>query len=528
MGADDLSHAPTFEVALPRITRRAPAPRVLCYVNHFYGPSAGFAGKSTSQTPQARKAIVERCLASVREAIPQAEIRVCGVPGRSLIPVDVPFAGLEDPRQLVYASLNRMADEVDRYDWFINLEDDIELRPQAWKNAQEFEPGSLPNECLLPNRLELREGRALCVDLLAMPGWTTQQQTFKDRTFRVALNPHSALLMLSRAKLRYALRHVDRSYRGPVIGGLMASAYAHFHRPLSLYRCFDDPEFHSVVHLDHWAGPAPEGSTLLFSAVLSASRAQNLEHVVRELRQLPQIGEILVWNDDPERRLDLPGAMVFEGPRGFAGLPRYCLVPLARFDNLWLQDDSVLIRPRQFGALLAAYARDPSRIYGCRGHNLRDGSYLAADAWGEVDVVDGQAMMFHRSLFQHRFPTLASAPVPDEDIAFSLSCRRRHVAVNLGPLEELAPAPQPRDPQATVDRVLSGLRAHPPADDLLAAGAARVDALTAELESIGRELERCRAESARWAGSVTFRAAAAVKRLPLVYRAYLRLKALIR
>jgi hypothetical protein len=32
----------------------------------------------------------------------------------------------------------------------------------------------------------------------------------------------------------------------------MESALAHFHSPFSLYRAYDDPEFHHVVHLDRW------------------------------------------------------------------------------------------------------------------------------------------------------------------------------------------------------------------------------------------------------------------------------------
>ena len=531
MAADDHEHAPLHDSPQAWTDAPAPrAPRVLCYVNHFYGASAGFSGKSTSQAPEARRAIVERCLASVRAAIPQAEIRLCGVPGRSLLPIDLPFAGLEDPRQLVYASLNRMADEVDGYDWFLNLEDDIELPARAWHNAQQFERDSLPNECLLPNRLELRDGEAHCVDLEAIPGWTTQERTFQGRTFRVALNPHSALLLLSKAQLRYALRHVDRSYRGPVIGGLMASAYAHFHKPLALYRCFDDPAFHAVVHLDHWAGPAPEGSALRFSAVLlSWKRAHNLPLLVRELRQIPQIGEVLVWNNNPAQRLDLPGATVIEAPRNFTCLPRYCLVPLARFDHIWFQDDDLLIRPRQFAALLAAYAKDPSRIYGCRGRNLREGKYVFADAYGEVDIVLGQTMMFHRRLLREAFAALGELPPPtmDDDIAFSLSCRRRHLAVNVEPIEDLGMSDgaalhlQPQHGakrQAAVDRYRAWAAAQRPPQESPPAQLAALQAENALLKDAQERL----------VNSATFRAAGALKRLPLLYPAYLRAARLLR
>lgn len=530
MGAYDHGLAPQPEASLDGHDAPAVrAPRVLCHVNHFFGASPGFIGKSTSQDPEARRRVVERCLAALRAAIPQADIRVCGVPGRALVPLDEEFH-LEDPRLLVYESLNRMADRLGNYDWFVNLEDDIELRPGAWRNALDFEEGSLSNECLLPNRMEQRGTGEQCIDVQAIPGWTQHERRFLGRTFRVAVNPHSGILMLSREKLAFALRHVDRSFRGHVIGGPMASAFAHFHRPLVLYRCFDDPVFHSVLHLDPYGGPLAGGGELPFTAVLlSWKRAHNLPAIVRRLRETEQVREILVWNNDPARRLDLPGAEVVQAPRNFMCFARYALAPLARHDNIWFQDDDLLLRPHQFGALLAGYAKEPSRIVGCRGRNLRDGRYLAEDAYGEVDIVLGQAMMFHRSLLKHAFATLGTLPPPtvEDDIAFSLSLRRKHLAVNVEPFEDLGMgdgAALHRQPehylkrQAAVEKYLAQLGPLPdergPGERLCAA----------ELE-----LEQLRGAHRQLATSATVRLAEALKRLPLVYPAYLKgKKALLR
>ena len=134
-----------------------------------------------------------------------------------------------------------------------------------------------------------------------MPGWTTQERKFRGRVFRVAVNPNSALLLLSRRKFAYALKYVDRAYRGIFIGGMMASAYAHFHKPLSLYRAFDQPDFHAVVHQDEWSGGAP-GTHLSFTALVSSKPGRpQLQDIVDELRAVPQVREILVRNGDPSR-----------------------------------------------------------------------------------------------------------------------------------------------------------------------------------------------------------------------------------
>lgn len=522
MGADDLKGPLPVELPQP-FDCAARAPRVLCYVNHFFGASTAFTGRSTTARPEARRAVVERCLASIRSAIPQAEIRICGVPGKSLLPIDLAF-DLEDPRHLVYASLDRMADQLEDYDWFVNLEDDIELRGETFRNAVEFERQSLPNECLLPNRMEERHAGLQCVDLQAIPGWSQQERRFLGRSFRVAVNPHSAILMLSQGQLRHALRHVDRKFRGYVIGGPMASAYAHFHRPLALYRCFDEPAFHSVLHLDPYAGPLPDGGELEFTAVLlSWKRAHNLPAIVRRLRESEQVREILVWNNDPSVKLEVPGAAVIQAPRNFMCFARYALAPLARHDNLWFQDDDVLLLPAQFGTLASHYARDRSRIVGCRGRAIRDGRYVFEDVYGEVDVVLGQTMMFHRSLLRHAFDALGTLPPPlEDDIAFSLSCRRKHLAVNLEPIEDLGmcdAAALHRRPdhatrrQAAVERYRAHLAAHPSPDET-----------SRRLQETERALAEVRARYAELAGSATVRAANEVKRWPLLYPAYLRAK----
>ena len=53
-------------------------------------------------------------------------------------------------------------------------------------------------------------------------------------------------------------------------------------------------------------------------------------------------------------------------------------------------------------------------------------------------------------------------------------------------------------------------------------------AMQEELESVQRELAGLRGEHHRLASSATMQLAEAVKRLPLVYSAYLKLKALLR
>lgn len=236
--------------------------KVLCYVNHYFGPPVGFEGRSTDADDAHRRAIIATCLDGLR-SLPGVEVKVCGIEGNALETIDIDFSQVRDnPRLLVYESLAHMVARADDYDYVINIEDDILLPPQTFANVVEFDKVSLIDEILHPNRVEEDEtGRRFCVDLEAMPGWTYHRRTYRGREIRVAWNPHSAVLILSRDKLRYALQYIDVGYRGRFLTYEMDSALAYYLSPFSLYRPYEDLEFHTVTHLDRWAGSRARATT---------------------------------------------------------------------------------------------------------------------------------------------------------------------------------------------------------------------------------------------------------------------------
>jgi ABC-type polysaccharide/polyol phosphate transport system ATPase subunit len=229
---------------------------ILCFVNHL-PPELGIVNsRSQSQGISVRKAHVESALAQLRK-LGNVDIKVCGFRGSSLIPVDVDCSYLEDRSNFTFESLKRMSEYVGKYDYYINVEDDIFIPEDTLSAVIEFDKSALLNECLHPNRVEIREDVAHCVDLEALPGWTTQRKMFEGTEFKVALNPHSGVLILSDAKLRYALSQIDLNFRGRVLSSSIVSAFAYFHSPFSLFRAVDDVAFHSVIHLDHWVPQVP-------------------------------------------------------------------------------------------------------------------------------------------------------------------------------------------------------------------------------------------------------------------------------
>ena len=199
-------------------------PKILCHVNHFFGKASALVGKSTVSAPEHRHQVVETALAGIRALPFDMTVRVCGFPEHALVPVNLDLSEIGEPRHIVYASIERMFEALDDYDFFLNIEDDVLVSDQVIEACIAFNSSSTLNEMYLPNRMERRaDGSLYCVDLLAMPGWNEAFcRTYQDTILGVATNPHSALSFLSRDQMKYAAKragpfsqgHSDRRIHG--------------------------------------------------------------------------------------------------------------------------------------------------------------------------------------------------------------------------------------------------------------------------------------------------------------------------
>ena len=244
---------PTLTETPGKRSGRARQQKILCYVNHYFGTSSAFVGRSTGGDAQTRRKIVQAVIARLRALPGELDICVCGFPEAALVAIDVDLSDIGDPRLIVYESIERMFAAINDYDWFLNIEDDIFVQDNLVPNARAFAAISEINEVWLPNRMESRaDGTLLCVDLEAMPGWTGVERQFQGETLGVAHNHHSGLFLLSREQMRYASTRVPLNRREEFHGGLMASAYANIHAPFLLWRAKSAPLAHYVIHADNW------------------------------------------------------------------------------------------------------------------------------------------------------------------------------------------------------------------------------------------------------------------------------------
>ncbi len=173
--------------------------------------------------------------------------------------------------------------------------------------------------------------------------------------------------------------------------------------------------------------------------LLSWHRPENLRRIIDGLKGMPRIAEIMLWNNDPDVKLDFPGVITINSPRNYLCFARYCLVPLASQNTIWFQDDDLLVTKDQLDTIYAAYVEDSSRVYGITGRDIINGFYTTDTVYGECDIVLGQAMLFNRTLLYHVFEPFGSMPddMSEDDIVFCLAQPRRPFAVDISPVEDL-------------------------------------------------------------------------------------------
>lgn len=256
---------------------------VICLFIHYYNPSGPFGGRSKYQDPGTRLRVVERSLFSL-QALGNFDVRVCGHAGHSLVPLDLDLRGrVVNPQHLVFEAVDLLREFRDQYDYFMVIEDDLLFSPDVWHNVLRFDAslGFSSNQrwILHPNRIEYRRSRSgsrqapFCIDLAVLRRRCGEPVSFEDRLLQEHENPHSGLLLVNRAKLDIIASEVDPTFRGSVIGGPMASAFAHYHRPFRLLRPIDGLDWHTIQHLDpmDWQQP-----TLLERLQRRARRALDL------------------------------------------------------------------------------------------------------------------------------------------------------------------------------------------------------------------------------------------------------------
>ena len=223
---------------------------IICLFVHYYDKKGKFEGKSKRQDINIRSNIVSKSFDSLN-SLGFVDVLVCGYGKKNIIDIHIDMNKYtNDPRLMMYEALCSLYKYRNDYDYFMVVEDDILVKSDVFENVFSFDASGKACNIFHPNRIENNGNRTFCVDTEFFGTFRDKLMTFKGRELAVHENPHSGILLVNRDKLDIIKENVDHSYRGRFIGGYMASAFAHFHKPFQLFRVRDGLDFHTIEHLD--------------------------------------------------------------------------------------------------------------------------------------------------------------------------------------------------------------------------------------------------------------------------------------
>lgn len=174
--------------------------------------------------------------------------------------------------------------------------------------------------------------------------------------------------------------------------------------------------------------------------LLSWKRPNNIKIILDNLYKSSAVGEILLWNNNPELTLNYshPKLDLVNSPKNYGTLMRYCLAGTASNKHIMFQDDDLYHTPEQIEKMFNDYLEDTSCIYGPLGRTLENYKYIKKNTYGLVDIIIGRTTMFHKKYLYRFFEYLGDySGVFEDDILFSLAMKTKHKTVDIGEVNEL-------------------------------------------------------------------------------------------
>lgn len=145
--------------------------------------------------------------------------------------------------------------------------------------------------------------------------------------------------------------------------------------------------------------------------IMNWKRPQMVSTLVERYSSYSAIGDIVVWNNNPECSPDLgkhrKNVKVVTCKHD-AGLDsRWAAGVLADHEHLLIHDDDLVLSETALTLLFRHYLRNPHLCHGICGRNLKD-LYETTDAFGRVDVVLTTCLVINRRYLRSYFERVAA------------------------------------------------------------------------------------------------------------------------
>jgi hypothetical protein len=231
--------------------------RVLAVITHHTG--GPYLNKHKVSKPEKLRATIEYLCTSLSH-IEHLEVIVnttCQNNVIDMLPiwarnkVRIHFSRLNDPMYLGFKAQPLMFNHIDRFDYYMYLEDDIAIEDPLFLDKKAWfdrEVGSV-NALLMPHRYEVYQGNKSYTDLY---NWSSLASVQLGRwEFRQCANPNSGMWCLNNQQLRYFKDHGRKTFNQVSMFGPVESAgFGNLLECFQIYKPFH-PNLH-FFEVRHW------------------------------------------------------------------------------------------------------------------------------------------------------------------------------------------------------------------------------------------------------------------------------------
>jgi len=168
----------------------------------------------------------------------------------------------------------------------------------------------------------------------------------------------------------------------------------------------------------------------LTAIVLSYKRVPNIGKIVASIQESTVVPEeIIVFNNNPDVKLDIKEATVINSEKNFGCRVRHVIGQVVDSTHLLFIDDDLMLKPTTIEKLIKWSDVYPESILGLLGKRLNKGKYSGCDGISldqvnlkEVDVVLGRVHFCKKQKLS--LPFYYGFDTPEDDIALSLANKK--------------------------------------------------------------------------------------------------------
>jgi len=137
--------------------------------------------------------------------------------------------------------------------------------------------------------------------------------------------------------------------------------------------------------------------------LLNWKRTNELKKIVKEYHKYDLVGEIIIWNNNPDIHLELnyEKTRIINSSEDFGLFTRFAAASLSKYPCILYHDDDIIAPYETIKTLFYNWNNKPNICHSAFGRNPKGGKYSMDTRFGPVEIMLTRFVMVHRSICVH-------------------------------------------------------------------------------------------------------------------------------